>query len=216
MSVAYAMVRVEEGGEMPAQTTRPRLTARFDEALEYAAELHRTQTRKGGDIPYLGHLLSVASLVIEGGGTEDQAIAGLLHDAVEDQGGAPILAEIREKFGDDVASIVKECSDTDEVPKPPWKSRKQAYITHLDDASEATILVSLADKVDNARAILRDHRVHGDELWQRFSQNDPQEHLWYYESLLEVFKSRNETWLVDELERVLGELRNRITEAANA
>ena len=201
---------------MPAQTTQPRLTGRFDEALQYASELHRTQTRKGGDIPYLGHLLSVASLVIEGGGTEDQAIAGLLHDAVEDQGGAPILAEIREKFGEHVAKIVEECSDTDEVPKPPWKNRKQTYITHLDDASDATILVSLADKVDNARAILRDHRLERNELWQRFSQNDPQEHLWYYESLLKVFRARNETWLVDELERVLQELRTRVTEAANA
>ena len=220
MSVAYAMVRVKEGGEMPAQTTRPRLTARFDEALGYAAELHRTQTRKGGDIPYLGHLLSVASLVIEGGGTEDQAIAGLLHDAVEDQGReGRTLVEIREKFGDDVATIVEECSDTDEVPKPPWKPRKEAYIKHLAKASEATVLVSLADKLDNARAILRDHRLVGNELWLRFSEKNPEEHLWYYGALLEAYKDRESTkstWLVDELERVLGELRNRITEAANA
>lgn len=201
---------------MPAQTTAPRLTDRFDQALVYASELHRRQLRKGGDIPYLGHLLSVASLVIEGGGSETQTIAGLLHDAVEDQGGAPILAEIRAKFGDDVATIVEECSDTDVVPKPPWKKRKQDYIDHLDEASKAAILVSLADKVDNARAILRDHRLHGDALWGRFSQDDPKEHLWYYESLLAVFRRRNDTWLVDELERVLQELRNRINAAANA
>src|SRR5258708_4878310 len=165
---------------MPEQTTTSRLSERFDEALVYAAELHRTQTRKGGDIPYLGHLLSVASLVIEGGGTETQAIAGLLHDAVEDQGGAPVLVEIREKFGDDVATIVAECSDTDEVPKPPWDARKQTYIDHLGDAGDDTILVSLADKLDNARAILRDYRTDGEQLWQRFSVKDPQKHLWYY------------------------------------
>ena len=198
---------------MPEQTTTPTLSERFDDALTYASGLHRTQTRKGGDIPYVGHLLSVASLVIEGGGTETQAIAGLLHDAVEDQGGAPVLAEIREKFGDDVATIVAECSDTDVVPKPPWKKRKQDYIDHLGDASEATILVSLADKLDNARAILRDYRIDGDELWQRFSIHDPQQHLWYYRSLLAVYQVRNSTWLVAELERVLGELEHLVTAA---
>jgi (p)ppGpp synthase/HD superfamily hydrolase len=197
--------------QMPAQTSTPKLSERFDEALKFASELHRTQTRKGGDIPYVGHLLSVASLVIEGGGTETQAIAGLLHDAVEDQGGPPTLAAIRERFGDDVATIVDQCSDTDVVPKPPWKKRKQDYIDHLGYASEATILVSLGDKLDNARAILRDYRVHGPELWQRFSVHDPQEHLWYYRSLLAVYKNRNSTWLVAELERVLGELEDLVT-----
>lgn len=191
---------------MPEQTTTPKLSERFDEALTYASDLHRTQTRKAGDIPYVGHLLSVASLVIEGGGTETQAIAGLLHDAVEDQGGAPVLAEIRERFGDDVAIIVDECSDTDVVPKPPWKQRKQAYIDHLGEASAATILVSLADKLDNARAILRDYRIQGEQLWQRFSVHDPREHLWYYRSLLAVYQARNDTWLVAELMRVLDEL----------
>jgi (p)ppGpp synthase/HD superfamily hydrolase len=197
---------------MPQQTATPILTERFDEALAYVAHLHRTQLRKGGDIPYLGHLLSVSSLVIEGGGTETQAIAGLLHDAVEDQGGAPILAEIRAKFGDDVATIVDQCSDTDVVPKPPWKARKEAYIAHLHTASDDTILVSLADKLDNARALLRDYRIVGAELWQRFSVNDPKEHLWYYRSLLEVFKDRNQTWLVDELDRVITTLEESITQ----
>jgi (p)ppGpp synthase/HD superfamily hydrolase len=197
---------------MPQQTATPILTERFDEALAYVAHLHRTQLRKGGDIPYLGHLLSVSSLVIEGGGTETQAIAGLLHDAVEDQGGAPILAEIRAKFGEDVATIVDQCSDTDVVPKPPWKARKEAYIAHLDTASDDTILVSLADKLDNARALLRDYRIVGAELWQRFSVNDPKEHLWYYRSLLEVFQDRNQTWLVDELDRVITTLEESITQ----
>jgi (p)ppGpp synthase/HD superfamily hydrolase len=201
---------------MPEHTATPRLSERFDDALAYASDLHRTQTRKGGDIPYLGHLLSVAGLVIEGGGTETQAIAGLLHDAVEDQGGAPVLVEIERRFGPDVATIVRECSDTDQVPKPPWKARKKAYVEHLHYASEATLLVSLADKVDNARAILRDYRTDGPALWQRFSQHDPQEHLWYYRALLAVFKSKNGTWLVDELDRVLGELENLVTAPTGA
>jgi (p)ppGpp synthase/HD superfamily hydrolase len=191
---------------MPAQTTTPRLTDRFDTALTYTAGLHRTQTRKGGDIPYLGHLLSITSLVIESGGTETQAIAALLHDAAEDQGGEQTLAEIGEKFGNDVAAIVSECSDTFDDPKPPWRERKQRYIDHLGDASEDTILVSLADKLDNARAILRDFREHGDELWQRFSVHDPSQHLWYYRSLLAEYERRNTTWLVDELRRVLDTL----------
>jgi (p)ppGpp synthase/HD superfamily hydrolase len=202
---------------MPEHTATPRLSPRFDEALAYASALHRTQTRKGGGIPYVGHLLSVASLVIEGGGSETQAIAGLLHDAVEDQGGAPVLADIREKFGDDVASIVDECSDTDQVPKPPWKQRKKTYIDHLGSyASEATILVSLADKLDNARAILRDYRTHGDDLWQRFSTKDPREHLWYYRALHAIYHDRNDTWLVDELDRVLGELENLVAASPKA
>jgi (p)ppGpp synthase/HD superfamily hydrolase len=191
---------------MPAETTTPRLTAEFDAALTYAAELHRTQTRKGGDIPYLGHLLSVASLVIEAGGTQAQAIAALLHDAAEDQGGQRTLAEIGRKFGPEVADIVAQCSDTFEVPKPPWQERKERYIAHLDEASDDTILVSLADKLDNARAILRDYRAEGDDLWKRFSVDDPQKHLWYYRSLLEVYERRNNTWLVDELRRVIDTL----------
>ena len=195
---------------MPAETTTPKLSGRFDEALAYASRLHRTQERKGSGIPYIGHLLSVSSLVIEGGGTEDQAIAGLLHDAVEDQGGAPTLAEIRSKFGDDVATIVEECSDTDQVPKPPWKQRKQSYVDHIGYASKATLLVSLADKLDNARAILRDHRSDGPAVWQRFSENDPREHLWYYRSLLAVYQRHQDGWLVGELERVLDELEARV------
>jgi (p)ppGpp synthase/HD superfamily hydrolase len=199
---------------MPQETTTPILTERFDEALAYASNLHRTQERKGGDIPYIGHLLSVASLVIEGGGDETQAIAGLLHDAVEDQGGAKTLAEIREKFGDEVAKIVDECSDTDEVPKPPWKPRKERYINHLGYASKATILVSLADKVDNARAILRDYRTDGPAVFQRFNEKNPREHVWYYRELLKVYKRHENGWLVVELERVLDTLEGLINDAA--
>jgi len=191
---------------MPQETKDPRLTQRFAEALGFAHEKHQTQLRKGGDIPYLGHLLSVAGLVIEAGGTEDQAIAALLHDSAEDQGGEATLAEIRERFGADVATIVAECSDTFKTPKPPWKVRKEFYIDHLPEASEGAILVSLADKVDNARALLRDLRKDGASLWERFNQNDPELHLWYYNGLLKAFQSRTDSWLVDELERVLTEL----------
>jgi len=199
---------------LPAETTKPKLTSRFDEALAYASNLHRTQERKGSGIPYIGHLLSVASLVIEGGGDETQAIAGLLHDAVEDQGGAKTLAEIREKFGDEVAKIVDECSDTDEVPKPPWKPRKERYINHLGYASKATILVSLADKVDNARAILRDYRTDGPAVFQRFNEKNPREHVWYYRELLKVYKRHENGWLIVELERVLDTLEGLINDAA--
>jgi (p)ppGpp synthase/HD superfamily hydrolase len=187
-----------------------RLTERFDEALAYASALHRTQKRKGGDIPYIGHLLSAAALVIEGGGTETQAIAALLHDAAEDQGGEPTLDEIRTRFGAEVADIVEECSDTMITPKPPWRQRKEDYIAELGKASDSTVLVSMADKLDNARTILRDLRRHGPPMWERFSTADPQDHLWYYKSLLEVYRRRSESWLVDELARVLQDLEHEI------
>lgn len=191
------------------------LSSRFDDALAYAADLHRSQERKASGVPYIGHLLSVSSLVIEGGGTENQAIAALLHDAVEDQGGASTLAEIRRRFGDEVATIVAECSDTDQVPKPPWKQRKQNYVDHLGYASKATLLVSLADKLDNARAILRDYRTDGPGVFERFNERDPREHLWYYRSLLAVYQRHENGWLVDELERVIDDL-ERLINAAQA
>lgn len=184
---------------MSNETDSPRLTPRFAEAFKYAAKLHNTQLRKGGDIPYIGHLLSVAALVIEAGGTETQAIAALLHDAVEDQGGPHTLAEIKSDFGEDVAAIVQECSDTDEDPKPPWRQRKESYINHLAAASGETILVSLADKLDNARAILRDLRNEGPSVWERFTQKDPGEQLWYYKALAEKYEGRSTNWMVGEL-----------------
>jgi (p)ppGpp synthase/HD superfamily hydrolase len=199
---------------VPAETTSPRLTSKFVEAVQYAAKKHGTQARKGSDIPYLGHLLSVAGLVIEADGTEAQAIAALLHDAAEDQGGEETLAEIQGKFGDEVAMIVRECSDTFETPKPPWRERKESYIRHLPDASDGAILVSLADKLHNARALLRDFRVHGDELWRRFTVQDPQLHLWYYRSLLEVYAERINNWMVDELRDVIDALEDAIRQSA--
>ncbi len=195
---------------MSETTTSPRLGERFQEALGYAAALHNTQTRKASEVPYVGHLLSVAGLVIEADGTEIEAIAGLLHDAAEDQGGDVTLAEIEELFGQEVAAIVAECSDTVVTPKPPWRQRKENYIRHLDKASDSTIRVSMADKLDNARAILRDLRREGPSVWRRFNTDDPQDHLWYYQSLLEVYRRRSESWLVDELARVIQTLEEEI------
>jgi (p)ppGpp synthase/HD superfamily hydrolase len=120
------------------------------------------------------------------------------------------LAEIEERFGPAIAAIVEECSDTVVTPKPPWKQRKQAYIAHLDKASDSAILVSIADKLDNARAILRDLRREGPKVWQRFNTADPQDHLWYYRSLLEVYQRRSESWLIDELQRVIRDLEQEI------
>ncbi|MGV0852644.1 HD domain-containing protein [Mycolicibacterium phlei] len=191
-------------------TETPRLGPRFQAALSYAAELHRAQTRKASGVPYIGHLLSVAGLVIEDGGTEDEAIAALLHDAAEDQGGEATLAEIADCFGQAVADIVEECSDTVITPKPPWRQRKEDYIAHLETVSDSTIRVSMADKLDNARAILRDLRREGPSVWQRFNTSDPHDHLWYYRALLDVYRKRSSSWLVGELGRVVTELADAI------
>jgi (p)ppGpp synthase/HD superfamily hydrolase len=193
------------------QTTTPKLTERFSKALVYAEHKHHSQVRKGGDIPYVGHLLTVAGLVINDGGSEEQAIAALLHDAVEDAGGAPTLEEIRANFGETVARIVKECSDTDEEPKPPWLQRKQRYIDHLGEVGIDTLLVSVADKLDNARSMLRDYHEHGPKLWERFNRKNPQDHLWYFGELLKAYRARGlDSWMVGELDRVVGELKRQV------
>ena len=181
------------------------LGERFEEALTFAAAAHADQARKGTTIPYVSHLMSVAALVLEAGGDEDQAIAGLLHDTVEDQGGAPMLAEVRQRFGDEVARIVEGCSDTDQTPKPPWKERKVAYLAHLEQADSAILLVSLADKLHNARAQLSDYRALGDALWTRFNAGRDDQ-LWYYGRLVEIFDKHTSGMLVDEFKRVVGQL----------
>lgn len=131
-----------------------KLTTRFNEALVYAAQLHADQFRKGTSIPYIAHLLAVAGIALENGANEDQAIAALLHDAVEDQGGEKTSQEIRGRFGNNVAEIVEGCTDTDIIPKPPWRKRKEDYISHLKNAGRSILLVSASDKLHNARAIL--------------------------------------------------------------
>lgn len=162
------------------------LSRRFDEALAYAHGLHRAQTRKGGSIPYIAHLLSVAALTIEHGGSEDQAIAALLHDGPEDQGGEATLAEIRTRFGEGVARIVADCSDTFETPKPPWAERKRHYLAHLAETPKESLLVSLADKVHNAEAVAEDFRAMGEAAFARFNAG-ASDVRWYYGALAAFF-----------------------------
>lgn len=181
------------------------LGARFAEALTLAHELHAGQVRKGTAIPYVSHVLAVASIVLDHGGDEDQAIAALLHDAVEDCGGAPVLAEIRRRFGESVARIVAACSDTDQTPKPPWQARKEAYLAHLCDAPASVRLVSAADKLHNARAILADYREIGETLWERFNPTKEQT-LWYYRALVTTFAANGSSALVSELDRTVREI----------
>lgn len=182
------------------------LSGRFRDAFDYALELHATQTRKGTLIPYIAHLMAVSSIVLEHGADEDTAVAALLHDAVEDQGGAPVLAEIRRRFGDAVGEIVAGCTDADTCPKPPWRARKEAYIAHVRTAPAAVRLVSCADKLHNARSILFDYRAMGEALWERF-RGGRDGTLWYYRSLVEAFREAGgSSALVDELDRVVVEL----------
>jgi (p)ppGpp synthase/HD superfamily hydrolase len=182
-----------------------KLTERFDAAFKFASDLHRTQTRKSTEIPYVSHLMAVSGLVLENGGTEDEAIAGLLHDAVEDQGGPATLELIREQFGDVVAELVMALSDTDETPKPPWRTRKEQYLRHLEDAPPAVLRVSAADKLHNARSILRDYAVMGEDLWNRFSAPSGDQ-IWYYRSLADVFRRRLGGPLASDLSRTVADL----------
>jgi (p)ppGpp synthase/HD superfamily hydrolase len=178
---------------------------KFEEALTYAARLHRDQTRKATGIPYVTHLLAVAAIVGEAGGTEDEVVAALLHDAPEDQGGEARLAEIRERFGAQVADIVAGNSDTYQEPKPPWRGRKERYVAHVACAPHSVRLVSAADKLHNARSVLADLRCLGDDLWPRFN-GSREGTLWYYRALVEAFRSAGSNPVVEELDRVVGEL----------
>ena len=189
------------------------LSTNFQKALEMALKLHGEQLRKGTDIPYISHLLATCALVLENGGGENQAIAALLHDAAEDQGSKETLDNIENQFGPEVSQIVFDCSDTLETPKPPWKERKENYLNKLERIPASSRLVSLADKVHNARSILFDYRSSGDLLWDRFTA-DKMSILWYYNALHAKFKEINEPAhkrLLDELTFILQEL-NRITD----
>ncbi|MHB8451143.1 MAG: HD domain-containing protein [Mycobacteriales bacterium] len=188
----------------------PGLTHRYTEALAYAAELHRDQVRKGGTVPYLTHLMSVSALVLEAGGDEDQAVAALLHDALEDQGDKTSYAMIGSLFGERVARTVRACSDTEELPKPPWRARKEAYLRHLEIATVDTLLVSAADKLHNARSVLADFRSEGDQVWARFHPDA--DALWYYAAVCAVLGRRLATApvLVSELHRTVGALHREV------
>ena len=178
---------------------------RFISALEYTAKLHAKQIRKRTERPYIGHLLGVASIVIEYGGDEDMAIAALLHDAVEDQGGLPRLREIQKKFGKRVAHIVDGCTDTYTESKSPWLERKRAYIARVGGESTDVRLVSAADKLSNARETLYEVRVYGESVYERFAGKKLGT-LWYYRELLRAFRQAGTNPLIEELDRVVTEL----------
>lgn len=182
----------------------------FNEALHFAAELHRRQVRKGISIPYISHLMSVSALVLEYGGDTEQAIAGLLHDAIEDQseanGGSEALGRIiSDLFGAEVLRIVLACTDATTFPKPPWRERKQAYLEHLRHVDGRVALVSCADKLHNARTLLADLRAHGDAVFGRFSAPKTMT-LWYYGALAEAFREHHAGPLADELDRTVDQL----------
>ncbi len=184
------------------------LSDRYQAALSRAFELHQGQYRKGSRIPYLAHLLAVSALVMEHEGDEDQAIAALLHDAVEDQGGLPTLESIKRQFGERVAGIVVGCTDAYAQPKPPWKGRKSAYLTKLMSADDSILLVSLADKVHNARSILADLKNREVSVWDKF-KGGKDGTLWYYQSLVEIFDKSSFTILKNELSQLVDEIKNR-------
>ena len=181
------------------------LSTRYSEAFTYALNLHHFQYRKGTRVPYIAHLMSVSALILENGGDEDQAIAGLLHDAVEDQGGIKTLEEIRSRFGDRVANIVEGCSDSYTLFKPPWRERKELYLAELARADKDIRLVSLADKVHNTRSLLWDLQQYGSAVWKRFN-GGKEGTLWYYRALVDFFIDGEQTPLVCELNRVVSEI----------
>jgi GTP pyrophosphokinase len=191
-------------GGHPAKGRVVKLGPRFRRAFLFAAEKHAGQARKTTTIPYIAHLMGVTSTVLEFGGDEDLAIAAFLHDVVEDCGGAPMLNEVRRRFGKRVAKIVEGCTDSDTYPKPPWRQRKEAYIAHLKKADADTRLVSAADKLTNVRSIVADYREVGECIWARFNGGRDGT-LWYYRALLDEFL-RKPNRLMRELELSVREL----------
>jgi GTP pyrophosphokinase len=173
------------------------LGERFEEALAWTSSLHRRQARKGPAVPYVAHLLAVCSLVLEAGGDEDEAIAALLHDAVEDQGGAPRLEEIRSRYGDRVAQIVDGCTDAYEIPKPAWQTRKEDFIRSLNEASDSVLLVVAADKLHNAQSTIENLKVEGPAVWERFRGKERA--LWYYRQIADALARRGESSLTRRL-----------------
>jgi (p)ppGpp synthase/HD superfamily hydrolase len=201
-------------------TDRRHLSPRFSEALVVASELHAGQLRKGSPVPYIAHLMGVTAIALEHGADEDEAIAALLHDAIEDAprslGAAGVRRVISERFGDRVLAIVEGCTDADTTPKPPWRLRKERYVDHLRTADPSTLLVSAADKLHNVRTILRDHHLEGDRVFERFSP-DAGKHgtIGYYRGLADLFVGRRDVagerfaGLVDLLAETVDELEAR-------
>ncbi len=187
------------------QTNKSLLSDRFEQALIYATRLHSNQVRKGSNVPYISHLLGVTALVLEDGGSEEEAIAALLHDAIEDRGGDKIRQEIKAKFGELVAEIVEDCTESDTDPKPAWKERKLATIKKLREVSPQAKRVILADKLHNARSILGDWYRIGDAIWERFKTGKAGT-LWYFRSIVEVDRELGSSYLGEELTRVIAAL----------
>lgn len=188
-------------------TNKPLLSFRFERALVYATQIHSNQIRKGSKVPYISHLLSVTALVLEDGGDEDEAIAALLHDAIEDQ--SITSQQIHDLFGEKVASIVSACTESETLPKPPWKERKLAAIEDLRHASPSIRRVMLADKLHNLRSILSDWYRLGDKIWHRF-KGGKEGTLWYFRSLVAADRENGSSFLGKELERTLQLLENHI------
>jgi (p)ppGpp synthase/HD superfamily hydrolase len=186
-------------------TVTTKLTERFEMALVYATRLHARQIRKVNGVPYISHLLSVTALVLEDGGDEDEAIAALLHDAVEDQGGRTTREEVLRQFGERVVAIVDGCTEFDSEIKPPWRERKQRYLEQLHRGSPSVRRVALADKLHNARSLLKDYRQQGDGMWSAFT-GGKEETLWFYRSVLCLYRETGSSPMVEELARVIGEL----------
>jgi len=182
-----------------------KLSSRFNDALQYAAQLHAGQVRKVSGEPYVAHLLGVASIALDYGADEAEAIAALLHDAVEDQGGAAVGEEIGRRFGPAVAAIVIGCTDADTFPKPPWQERKEAFLARLEHCSPSIRLVTAADKLHNARSLLRDLRQKGKVVWNHF-KGGREKTLWYYRAVVEVLQRSGTSPLVEELDRTVTEL----------
>ncbi|MDE2238070.1 MAG: bifunctional (p)ppGpp synthetase/guanosine-3',5'-bis(diphosphate) 3'-pyrophosphohydrolase [Elusimicrobia bacterium] len=195
---------------MSKAAAAPRLTGKLAKAFRFALAAHEGQTRKGTNVPYLSHPMAVASLVLERGGSQDQAAAARLHDTVEDCGVSYGL--LARSFGAPVMRIVKDCTDSETTPKPPWMRRKLAYIKHVKACHPRSLLVSAADKLHNASSIVRDVRRGGKSVWKRFNA-EPSQILWYYGALLRQFQRRRAdapegfAILVDELGAAVRQLR---------
>jgi (p)ppGpp synthase/HD superfamily hydrolase len=188
-----------------AEQKSVKLGPQFLKAVAFAAEKHAGQTRKASAIPYIAHLMGVASLVLEAGGDEDLAIAALLHDVVEDCGGAPMLKEVSKKFGKRIAAVVDGCTDADTYPKPPWRGRKEKYIARLRNEGPDTQLVSASDKLNNIRSIISDYRAIGESVWSRFS-GGREGTLWYYRTLRDQFLRHKPNRITRDLDLAVKEL----------
>ena len=193
----------------------PYLGPRLQRAFRYAAEKHAGQTRKQSAVPYISHLMAVASLVLEAGGDEDMAIAAFLHDVVEDCGGMSRLREVRKQFGARVAKMVEGCTDSFGEPKPEWVERKKDYLREVKHADVNTRLVSASDKLHNVRTILADYRQHGEAIWMRFT-GKKEGTLWYYRALSDEYQRRSPNRITRELEIAVTELERAVGKEARA